>query len=259
MNESQFTPQEMDLITQLRRSAAPEMKSEAVESLRQRMFDEVDIIWTGAQPEAPTAPARRGMRLLPLVALFIVLASLAVIFALSRLPDETPIEEEIFTTETPTAALTATPTITQTTTPTHTASATPTATQTASPIATATIAPTSSPVPPSPQPATALPAIDAADDVIESVPLVIIEGPVTTISEHHVTIFDQLVEIDSVQDVAAQLEVNMRIRVRGEARFESSGLVIRAAVITIIRPPASVPTAPPPSSGGRGSGSSRSS
>jgi hypothetical protein len=114
MTQSPFNPHEQRLIDQLRQSPAPELNPEAVERLRQRVFDEVDLLWPDAPSDTPSAPAPRSLRRWPLLLAALIMLVIIILLALMSRPGEAPLADA---TPTATLTLTATPRPAATATP----------------------------------------------------------------------------------------------------------------------------------------------
>lgn len=243
MKRSEFTPHEQQLIEQLRQSPSPELNQDAVEKLRRQLFAEADLIWGEPPGEPPATPARRVFPtwLLVVVAVVLFVVIIAVIFG-SLTGQTQPVEE--------------TPAVMPTHTPlppsqTHMPAAT------ISPSLTAT---------PEPMPTEAgAPIITAPPEPIEAESVIVIEGPITYITERYIIIFEMIVEIDGLEARAGQFAPGIVVRVEGEPRVEGGQIIIKAAQIAVLQPPEPpserppAPSAPQPPGRDDDSRSSRSS
>ncbi len=229
MTESEFTSNEQQIIEQLHHSPAPTMNQEAVERLRQQLFDEVDQVWgnPGDQLIEMTVQHSSHIRWLVIVlAVILLLAGIVLVMLISR-PGATPVIQATATVTAmqTSASPTNSPLLVQAS-PTAAASTTPPATPSETPVAS----------------------------------LIVIEGPVSQITDDYIIIFDQLIETDRLTDVTTQLTPGVLVRVEGEAHLDEHRIVISAVQITVIQSSdlrSGQPGAPPPSDSGRSSRSSR--
>jgi hypothetical protein len=204
MSDEQFSPDEQDLIRQLREQPKPQINPVARDAIREQMI--VEFRYVTATPPAP----RPRLRLVPVLAAAAALVMVVIVIAqIARLP--------VQVTETPTQIAIVPSDAVQ---PTHTSESptiTPTVappSQTLTPVPTTEIAPTA-PVP------TDIPATTQETTII-------VEGPVSAINGNMLTVYNLQVEVAPGHPILGLLEVGDFVRVEGV--YQSGGAVVASIV-----------------------------
>lgn len=241
MNTNGHTPQEQQLMDQLRQLEKPVMRRDAVERLNSRLMDEAATIWPDQPALEPVATVKRTIPAWVLVAILTLITGMVLFAVINNLPQPEPveIEESLIT---PTVMLTATPTMTPTDAPTTTA--------------TPTDAPTNTPEPTPLQ-------IRLMPTVQQSVPVIVIEGEIERVADDQIEVFGQVIDISQMDDNQQTFNVGQLVRIEGESALVDGVLTIIAIEIIQVSatggnnpPPANNP-APPPPVGDRSSRDSR--
>jgi hypothetical protein len=211
MNNDHFTPEEQHLIDQLQALPKPRLDPAARESIRQRMVGELrTLTLDGQQPlSAPPSPLPVPMLLL-VGAVVVIIVVIVVAILASNAGTDAPIA---------TATLAASPTDILPTRATETAVFTATSTQTpvtpAAATITAIVAVTPS-VTETLMPTALISATTSASGVV-------IEGPITSIVENTLTIYDFTIQLAPAHPILNVVNVGDVVRVEGT--LGSNGLV----------------------------------
>lgn len=233
MNYDELTPEEQQIVEHIQAVSKLKIDSEIREVIRARIIDEFQTINATRQPHARLIRPRFSRRLAAVSAAALVIVVLAALFA-SQMGRQSNLEVAQASTATasPAALVMATATTPLTATfDAQTASATHAPTLS---VAQATV----SSIPPSPTFAqTSTPAVLTATP--EN--LIIVEGPVTAISDNLITVYDFSIEVEPQHPILQLIEVGDVVRAQGVVG--SSGDIVASVVSNIPGTPADNVTA----------------
>ena len=226
--ENQFTPEENDVIQQLRNDPRPKLKPRLVEAIRQEIFVEMDKSFpTSAKKPQPLRPITSPFGILVAAAVIIVAVIVTIIVAAPKqqLPQMNPTVTRVIATPTLTSMPEANATA-ATTESTLTVSQTPTVISSG----TATVMPSAPPT--------------STGDII------IMEGPVEQINVNIITIFSINIQVDANDPILTQVHVGDNLHVEGRVVPQGNTFMIVAIHVTIVNtiivnPPPVIPGLPP--------------
>ena len=205
--DDQFTPEEYDVIQQLRNDPRPKIKQQVVDTLRQQVFAEMDTLFPLSPQPKPPLPIVTLIGVM--IAILVIIIVIVIVSSVISAPKQ---ELPQLTSTVPSEV------VTPTLLPTPEADATNTNEPTIEATQTQAIVPISTPLP-----------IATDDDTI-----IIIEGPVQAISVNIITIFNINVQVDSNDPILTQVQIGDNVRVEGHAVPQGNTIIIIAVNVTIV-------------------------
>lgn len=233
MNYDELTPEEQEIVEQIQAVSKLKIDAAVREVIRARIIDEFQTVSATSQPNSRLIRLRFSRRLAAVSAAALVTVVLAALFA-SQLGRQSDLEVAQASTATASSAALLMATSTTASTATFEAAA---ASATRAPtlsVAQATV----SNVPPSPTfTQTSTPAAPTATP--EN--LIIVEGPVTAVSDNLITIYDIRIEVEPQHPILQLIEVGDVVRAQGVVG--TSGDIVASVVSNIPGTPADNATA----------------
>ncbi|MEZ4670282.1 MAG: hypothetical protein R3E39_20440 [Anaerolineae bacterium] len=212
MFKDQFTPEEIDVIQQLRNDIRPMLKPHMVDAIRLELLSEMDRVFPASEQPPPTSPKVAPVGVIAVIVIIIAIVIVAIIASAPKQP---------VTQTTPSLpALVIPPTLTPIP-EVNSASATKEFTPEVS----------HTPTVMSASPEVVLPSASAAatGDAI-----LIIDGPVEQINDNVVTIFNISILVDEASPILTEISIGDILHVEGHATTREGELIIVAINVTII-------------------------